>query len=69
MLSREQELEPNTSYNYRWWLGLIFPHIGKVQARRLSARMVKRVYRAPDADGGMTPSQPIQPAGTAVESH
>jgi hypothetical protein len=51
LLSREQELEPNTSYNYRWWLGLIFPHIGKVRARRLSAGIVERAYRDLEADG------------------
>ncbi|GAA0452967.1 site-specific integrase [Actinoplanes capillaceus] len=51
LLSREQELEPNTSYNYRWLLGLIYPYIGRVRACRLSARMVERAYRDLEADG------------------
>ena len=45
VLAREQELEPNTVYNYRWLLGLIYPHVGGVRASRLSARMVERAYR------------------------
>ncbi|GAA1575674.1 hypothetical protein GCM10009827_116900 [Dactylosporangium maewongense] len=43
--SREQELQPNTLYNYTWLLGLLYPYIGKVRASRLSARMTERAYR------------------------
>jgi len=43
--SREQELQPNTLYNYAWLLGLVYPYIGKVRASRLSARMTERAYR------------------------
>lgn len=43
--SREQELQPNTLYNYTWLLGLVYPYIGKVRASRLSARMTERAYR------------------------
>jgi integrase len=49
--AREQELEPNTVYNYRWLLGLIYPHVGVVRACRLSARIVERAYRALEAAG------------------
>lgn len=49
--AREQEIEPNTFYNYQWLLGLIYPHIGGVRASRLSARMVERAYRELEADG------------------
>src|SRR3954451_23030888 len=45
VLSREQELEPNTVYGYRWLFGLIYPYVGGVRAGRLSARMVERAYR------------------------
>ena len=45
VLAREQELEPNTVYGYRWLLGLIYPYVGAVRASRLSARMVERAYR------------------------
>jgi integrase len=45
VLAREQELEPNTVYEYRWLLGLIYPYVGSVRASRLSARMVERAYR------------------------
>jgi integrase len=45
VLAREQELEPNTVYGYRWLLGLIYPYVGGVRASRLSARMVERAYR------------------------
>ncbi|GIM90070.1 hypothetical protein [Paractinoplanes toevensis] len=45
VLSREQELEPNTVYGYRWLFGLIYPYVGGVRASRLSARMVERAYR------------------------
>ena len=45
LLVREQELEPNAVYNYRWLLGLIYPYVGGVRASRLSARMVERAYR------------------------
>jgi hypothetical protein len=45
LLAREQELQPNTSYNYGWLLGLIYPYVGRVRASRLSARMVERAYR------------------------
>jgi len=45
VLAREQELEPNTVYQYRWLFGLIFPYVGNVRASRLSARMVERAYR------------------------
>jgi integrase len=51
VLAREQELEPNTVYNYRWLLGLIYPHVGGVRASRLSARMVERAYRDLEAAG------------------
>jgi integrase len=49
--SREQELQPNTLYNYAWLLGLLYPYIGKVRACRLSARMTERVYRDLEAAG------------------
>jgi hypothetical protein len=45
ILAREQELEPNTVYGYRWLLGLIYQYVGRVRASRLSARMVERAYR------------------------
>jgi integrase len=45
LLAWEQELEPNTVYNYRWLLGLIYPYVGGVRVSRLSARMVERAYR------------------------
>jgi hypothetical protein len=41
LLAREQELQPNTRYNYAWLLGLIYPYLGGVRASRLSARMVE----------------------------
>ena len=45
VLAREQELEPNTVYGYRWLFSLIYPYVGGVRASRLSARMVERAYR------------------------
>jgi hypothetical protein len=51
VLAREQELEPNTVYGYRWLLGLIYPHVGGVRASRLSARMVERAYRKLEGRG------------------
>jgi integrase len=51
VLAREQELEPNTVYNYRWLLGLIYPYVGAVRASRLSGRMVERAYRDLEAAG------------------
>jgi integrase len=51
LLAREQELEPNTFYNYTWLFGLIYPHVGGVRASRLSARMVERAYREREAAG------------------
>ncbi|MFC7535356.1 tyrosine-type recombinase/integrase [Actinoplanes sp. GCM10030250] len=51
MLACEQELEPNTRYNYAWLLGLIYPYVGRVRACRLSARMVERAYRELEAAG------------------
>jgi integrase len=51
LLAREQELQPNTSYNYGWLLGLIYPYVGRVRASRLSARMVERAYRELEASG------------------
>jgi integrase len=46
-----QELQPNTVFNYGWLLRLIYPHIGRVRASRLSARMVERAYRELEATG------------------
>jgi hypothetical protein len=46
LLARGQELQPNTVYNNRWLLSLIFPHIGRVRASRLSARMIERAASA-----------------------
>jgi hypothetical protein len=51
LLAREQELQPNTLYNYTWLLGLVYPYIGKVRASRLSARMAERAYRDLEAAG------------------
>jgi integrase len=51
LLAREQELQPNTLYNYAWLLGLIYPYVGKVRASRLSTRMVERAYRELEASG------------------
>ncbi|MFC7535554.1 tyrosine-type recombinase/integrase [Actinoplanes sp. GCM10030250] len=51
LLSREQELEPNTLYNYSWLLNLIYPYVGRVRASRLSARMVENAYRDLEAAG------------------
>jgi len=51
VLAREQELEPNTVYGYRWLLGLIYPYVGGVRASRLSARMVERAYRELEGRG------------------
>jgi integrase len=45
VLAREQELEPNTVYGYRWLFGMIYPYVGGVRASRLSARMLERAYR------------------------
>jgi hypothetical protein len=44
VLAREQELEPNTVYSYRWLFGLIYPYVGSVRVSRFSARMVERAY-------------------------
>jgi integrase len=49
--AREQELQPNTLYNYAWLLSLIYPHLGAVRASRLSARMTERAYRELEAAG------------------
>ena len=51
VLAREQELEPNTVYGYRWLLGLLYPYVGGVRASRLSARMVERAYRELEGRG------------------
>jgi integrase len=51
LLAREQELQPNTLYNYRWLLGLIYPYVGGVRASRLSARMVDGAYRDLETSG------------------
>lgn len=51
LLVREQELQPNTLYNYAWLFSLIYPHVGRVRVSRLSARMVERVYRDLEAAG------------------
>jgi hypothetical protein len=51
VLAREQELEPNTVYDYRWLLGLIYPYVGGVRASRLGARMVERAYRELEGRG------------------
>jgi integrase len=48
---REQELEPNTLYNYAWLLSLVYPYLGCVRASRLSARMTERAYRDLEAAG------------------
>lgn len=44
-MGRVQQLQPNTVYNYRCLLNLIYPYGGRVRASRLSARMVERAYR------------------------
>jgi integrase len=49
--ARVQGLQPNTVYNYGWLLGLIYPHVGRVRASRLSARMVERAYLQLEAAG------------------
>src|SRR4051812_42275896 len=36
LAARTQELQPNTVYNYGRLLNLIYPHIGRVRASRLS---------------------------------
>lgn len=51
VLAREQELEPNTVYGYRWLLGLIYPYVDGVRASRLSARMVERAYHQLEGRG------------------
>lgn len=51
LLVREQEIEPNTRYNYRWLLGLVYPHVGRMRASQLSARMVEYAYRELEAAG------------------
>jgi len=43
--SREQQLQPNTLFNYTWLLNLLNPYIGNVRASRLSARMVEHAYQ------------------------
>jgi len=49
--ARKQELQPNTLYSYAWLLSLIYPHVGRVRASRLSARMTERAYRDLEAAG------------------
>jgi hypothetical protein len=49
--AREQELQPNTLYNFTWLLGLLSPFVGRVPACRLSARMIERAYRELEAAG------------------
>ncbi|WBB89838.1 site-specific integrase [Verrucosispora sp. WMMC514] len=49
--AREQELQPNTVYNYTWLLSLIYPYLGTVRGSRLSARMTERAYRHLEAAG------------------
>jgi hypothetical protein len=49
--AREQELQPNTLYNYRWLLSLVYPYLGAVRASRLSARMTELAYRDLEAAG------------------
>jgi integrase len=49
--TREQELQPNTLYCYRWLLSLLYPFVGQVRASRLSARMVEHAYRQLEAAG------------------
>jgi integrase len=49
--AREQELEPNTLHNYRWLLGLIYPHVGSVRVSRLTAHAVEGAYRHLEAAG------------------
>jgi len=51
LLAREQKLQPNALYNYAWVLSLIYPHVGRVRASRLSARMAERTYRDLEAAG------------------
>jgi hypothetical protein len=49
--AREQELQPNTLYNYMWLLSLTYPHVDRVRASRLSARMIERAHRDLEAAG------------------
>ncbi|WP_234359211.1 site-specific integrase [Plantactinospora sp. BC1] len=49
--AREQELQPNTVYNYTWLLSLIYPYLGNVRISRLSARMTERTYHDLEAAG------------------
>jgi integrase len=49
--AQEQELQPNTLYNYTWLLSLLYPYVGAVRASRLSARMIERAYRELEAAG------------------
>lgn len=51
LLARQQELQPNTRYNYTWLLSLIYPYVGTVRASQLSARMIERAYRELEAAG------------------
>src|SRR5947208_244778 len=51
LLDREQELQPNTLYNYGWLLSLIYPYVGAVGALQLSARMIERAYQNLEAAG------------------
>jgi integrase len=51
LLTRQQELQPNTLYSYEWLLSLIYPYVGGVRASRLSARMTERAYRDLEAAG------------------
>jgi integrase len=51
VLAREQELEPNTVYGYRWLFGLIYPYVGDVRASRLIARMIECAYRELEGRG------------------
>ncbi|MFG2045248.1 tyrosine-type recombinase/integrase [Dactylosporangium sp. NPDC048998] len=45
LASRTQELQPNTVYNYSRLLNLIYPHLGRIRASRLSARMTEHAYQ------------------------
>ncbi|MEU0563162.1 site-specific integrase [Dactylosporangium sp. NPDC006015] len=51
LVGRVQQLQPNTVYNYRCLLSLIYPYVGRVRASRLSGRMVERAYQQLEAAG------------------
>ncbi|MEV0566876.1 site-specific integrase [Dactylosporangium sp. NPDC050588] len=51
LAGRAQQLQPNTVYNYRCLLNLIYPFVGRVRASRLSGRMVERAYEQLEAAG------------------